>query len=59
MHRNLLAALGGALALCSLITQAQSVKNDYSDTKNWLCRPGSSSDACAVDLTTTVVTADG
>ena len=59
MHRNLLAAFGGALVLCSLVTQAQTVKNDYSDTKNWLCRPGSSNDACAVDLTTTVINADG
>ena len=32
--------------------------NDYSDGKNWLCRPGRE-DACAVDLTTTVVAADG
>jgi len=32
--------------------------NDYSDDKAWLCRPGRQ-DACAVDLTTTVVKADG
>jgi hypothetical protein len=32
--------------------------NDYADGKNWLCRPGRE-DACAVDLTTTVVAADG
>jgi len=32
--------------------------NDYSDGKNWLCRPGRE-DACATDLTTTVVAADG
>jgi len=31
---------------------------DYSDGANWLCRPGRE-DACAVDLTTTVVRADG
>src|SRR6185436_18280123 len=31
---------------------------DYSNPKTWLCRPGAS-DACKVDLTTTVVTADG
>ena len=31
---------------------------DYSDSKTWLCRPGRH-DACAVDLTTTVVAADG
>jgi Protein of unknown function (DUF3089) len=33
-------------------------KNDYGDGKTWLCRPGRK-DACAVDLSTTVVTADG
>ncbi|MFY9609809.1 MAG: DUF3089 domain-containing protein [Blastocatellia bacterium] len=33
-------------------------KNDYSDGKSWLCRPGRQ-DPCAVDLTTTVVAANG
>ena len=33
--------------------------NDYSQPENWLCRPGKTSDACAIDLTTTVVAADG
>jgi hypothetical protein len=37
---------------------ASSAKNDYSDGINWLCRPGRQ-DACAVDLSTTVITADG
>jgi len=32
--------------------------NDYSDPKSWLCRPGRH-DACDVDLTTTIVAADG
>ena len=32
--------------------------NDYGDPKSWLCRPAGH-DACDVDLTTTVVTADG
>jgi hypothetical protein len=31
---------------------------DYSDDKSWLCRPGHH-DACDVDLSTTVVAADG
>ena len=31
---------------------------DYSDGSSWLCRPGRE-DACAIDLTTTVVQADG
>ncbi|HYV07670.1 MAG TPA: DUF3089 domain-containing protein [Blastocatellia bacterium] len=33
-------------------------KNDYGDGKSWLCKPGRQ-DACAVDLTTTVVAANG
>ncbi len=37
---------------------AQTVKNDYSDGRTWLCRPGRT-DACVVDLTTTVVAGDG
>jgi pimeloyl-ACP methyl ester carboxylesterase len=37
---------------------AQPARNDYSDGKSWLCRPGRQ-DACVVDLTTTVVAADG
>jgi len=32
--------------------------NDYSKPENWLCLPGRQ-DACAVDLTTTVIAADG
>ncbi|MFL6275226.1 MAG: DUF3089 domain-containing protein [Blastocatellia bacterium] len=33
-------------------------KNDYSRAESWLCRPGRQ-DACAVDMTTTVVAANG
>ena len=33
--------------------------NDYADEKNWLCRPGRKGDACDIDLTATVVAADG
>jgi DUF3089 family protein len=41
------------------ITFAQTpLPNDYSDPKSWLCRPAGH-DACDVDLTTTVITADG
>jgi hypothetical protein len=32
--------------------------NDYSDGKSWLCRPDRH-DACDVDLTTTIIAADG
>jgi hypothetical protein len=37
---------------------AQPANNDYSADASWLCRPGRQ-DACASDLTTTVVAADG
>jgi hypothetical protein len=33
--------------------------NDYRDPKSWLCKPGLQHDACDVDLTTTVIAADG
>ncbi len=33
-------------------------KNDYSKGEAWLCRPGRQ-DACAVDLTTTIIAANG
>lgn len=33
-------------------------KNDYSNGDNWLCRPGRQ-DACAIDLSTTVISASG
>src|SRR5262245_31848425 len=48
-----------SLWFLSLSTFAQSPQsNDYSDPKSWLCRPGAH-DACDVDLTTTIITADG
>ena len=33
--------------------------NDYGDEKSWLCRPGRKGDACDIDLTATIVAADG
>lgn len=39
-------------------TTGSQQRNDYGDGKTWLCRPGRQ-DACAVDLSTTVVAADG
>jgi hypothetical protein len=39
--------------------QAAAAANDYKDDSSWLCRPGRKGDACDVDLTTTVVQADG
>jgi hypothetical protein len=51
-----------ALASAALTAaQASASKNDYRDPKTWLCRPGLTgpADACAVNLGTTVVKADG
>jgi hypothetical protein len=39
-------------------TEPAPAKNDYSDPTTWLCLPGRQ-DSCAVDLSTTVITADG
>jgi hypothetical protein len=39
-------------------TEPAAAKNDYSKAETWLCRPGRQ-DACAADLTTTVVAANG
>jgi hypothetical protein len=51
-----------AIVLLSLaapaLAQSPPAKNDYSNAATWLCRPGAQ-DACAVDLSTTVVTAEG
>ena len=39
---------------------AQTVEQaDYGDMSNWLCHPGREDDACAEDLSYTVVNADG
>ena len=50
------------LLALSVSTMAQTpsapAKNDYSKGESWLCRPGRQ-DACTVDLTTTVVAANG
>jgi len=37
---------------------AAAEKNDYSDGRAWLCRPGRT-DACTIDQNTTIVAADG
>jgi hypothetical protein len=51
-----------AIAILALGFQAQAQTpprpNDYSDSANWLCRPGRA-DACVTDQTATVVAADG
>ncbi|MEO8113433.1 MAG: DUF3089 domain-containing protein, partial [Phenylobacterium sp.] len=64
MSRKMLSAL--ALS-CGLVLSAAgasaqttaATKNDYSKPDAWLCWPGKAGDACAVDMTTTVIKADG
>ena len=62
MRRPTRPFIGLLLALLSFTardTRAQTAPgNDYSKAETWLCRPGGR-DACAVDLSTTVVAADG
>lgn len=55
-------ALGLGLMLAAGTANAQAPalpKNDYANKASWLCYPGKANDACAVDLTTTVINADG
>lgn len=66
MSRKLLAALGLSAGLVvsgyaadAQTTTAAMAKNDYAKPANWLCWPGKAGDACAVDLSTTVIKADG
>jgi hypothetical protein len=46
------------IVVAFLLVAAQAAPNDYGKAENWLCRPGGQ-DACAVDLTTTVIAEDG
>ena len=66
-HFIIVLTLGAIAATGTAQTQNQSTpaatvpapaKNDYSKSESWLCRPGRQ-DACAVDLTTTIVAANG
>jgi pimeloyl-ACP methyl ester carboxylesterase len=64
MTRTMLAALGCAgLMLSAAGASAQTAapeKNDYSKAETWLCRPDkTANNYCSVDLSTTVVKADG
>jgi hypothetical protein len=51
--------VAGAMAGAAAHAQAAYPKIDYANKANWLCWPGKAGDACAVDLTTTVVRANG
>jgi hypothetical protein len=54
----LIGLAGAGTAFAQSTAQSTAAKNDYGNRESWLCRPGRA-DACAVDLTTTVVSADG
>jgi hypothetical protein len=54
-HRLMLVWIVAAFAA---IEVAAAEKNDYSDGRAWLCRPGRT-DACTIDQNTTIVAADG
>lgn len=57
--RILAAAALGAALLAAGPASAQMARNDYSKPEAWLCWPGKAGDACAIDMTTTVIKADG
>src|SRR5262245_44280707 len=62
MTRMMLAAFASAgLMLSGASAHAQApAKNDYAKAETWLCRPDKAKDNyCNVDLSTTVVKADG
>jgi len=54
-------AIGAVATVFGAMAQAQTAmpKNDYANKANWLCWTGKPGDACAIDMTTTVVKADG
>src|SRR6185369_10463155 len=53
-----LTALVSTIVLSRAQDHPAAAKNDYSKAETWLCRPGRH-DACDVDLTTTVISANG
>ncbi len=61
MRRLAFVVVVATLSGNSAFAQTAVPGNDYSKPEAWLCRPGlnAAQDACAVDLTTTVVTEDG
>src|SRR5436853_6623459 len=50
--------LAAVILLCFASAAFAQQGNDYSKDESWLCRP-ERQDACDVDLTTTVIDADG
>lgn len=64
MIRTLASGIALSVGLLMAASQASAqapaaTRTDYADKANWLCFPGKANDACAIDLTTTVINADG
>lgn len=57
--RTLALGLAAGLLATGAHAQTASQKNDYARPETWVCWPGKAGDACAVDMTTTVIKADG
>ena len=55
------ASASAAVAMAGVSAHAQATypRNDYANKASWLCWTGKPGDACAIDLTTTVIKADG
>jgi hypothetical protein len=58
LGRMLMALAATVLVHATALAQSPAPKNDYSKPETWLCRPGGQ-DACSVDLSTTIIAADG
>jgi hypothetical protein len=56
--RHLILAASVALFAVPAGAQSPAPRNDYGKADTWLCRPGGQ-DACAVDLTATIIAEDG
>lgn len=57
--RMVLGALAALLLAAPAWAQGDKAPNDYGKDETWLCRPGRSGDACAIDLAATIVKPDG
>jgi hypothetical protein len=58
--RTLALALAiGLTGTAALAQPTAPARNDYARAETWLCKPGKAGDACAVDMTATVIKANG
>jgi hypothetical protein len=59
MMGKVLAGVALAVGLAGSAAAQAPAKADYSKSETWLCWPGKAGDACDIDMTATVVAADG